>query len=193
MLRLTLLALATTALAAPAPQATTLCNPVAIPQGPFQLKALNPVTQQTTGLTIGEVSRGANILVGTADGTLNGAASFTYDYSSPDNFLCASNGGLNYGCDDGSTNNPLLFGQPGPVVDNGGITLKVGNGCFHEHDQQPLFAVGGENGDGAGTSAEDNWAGWVFCGAGNLVGIYWNGAGAPDAGCEKVGLQVFGY
>ncbi|KAL9082962.1 MAG: hypothetical protein Q9159_006063 [Coniocarpon cinnabarinum] len=182
-----LLSLASFAFGAPAPQGTTLCNPIALPfpDTQFQLAAYNPVTQSVTGLAITEVSRGAKILVASLSGGLADASSFTYEADSQ--HICATG----FGCDDDSLNNPLLFGSPAPepVPVSGGVTLKAGDGCFHTPNQQPLFVVGGACGDGAGTSAANDWAGWVFCG--RTKGIYWNGGAPPDAGCEEVSLQVF--
>ena len=172
------------ALAAPAPQSTSLCNPAAFPTGEFQLGGFNPTDSSVTPLVVEEVSRGAKILVASPTNAFNPLSNFTFDSGSGN--LCAT--GL--GCDDGATTNPLLFGSPGPASDPngepaGGFTLQAGDGCF-SGDQTPDFLLAD---GGAGVSGEDDWAGWVLCEDGS--GVYWNAGEAAPEGCNKVGLQLF--
>ena len=176
----TILTLSTVALAAPSPQATSLCNPIAIPQNGFDLKAYNPVLKNTSALAITGVSRGAEVLVDGAAVPTNPTPEFIYNSTGLS--LCS----YPYGCTGGDS--PLVFG--GPEEGTEGVTLKAGAGCFSDAMSQPLFVAGGDQGEGEGATYDNDWAGWEFC-AGRVSGIEWIGDAAPPAGCEKVALQVY--
>ncbi|KAI1372134.1 hypothetical protein F4677DRAFT_433568 [Hypoxylon crocopeplum] len=153
------------------------CNPAEPQAGPFQLAALDPATNQSTGLAVSITSRSVHILTPTADGSLEGADTFTYD--SEARRLDVPGVGSS---DDAIVGNPLTFGVFPSTGESGGLAVQAVSGCF-EGARTPMFLVVG-NGS---VSDELALTGWNTCGN---SGLFWTGDGLPEGICVKVGVQI---